>query len=389
MYIEIKGVQFVNKGAELMLLAVIQRVKQYWPDANIVLEDTPLSPYKSRALLGAYQKLSLRKNIIDLNSLSYFLPRKVHNYLKKWGIVTESQISIVFDASGFAYGDQWSALNISRLGGELKRYKKHNSKYIFLPQAFGPFSRSNDKQTLRLSLPDATLICAREQRSYNNLRDIIGDAKNLVQFSDFTNAVEGIIPDYWINGQQRVCFIPNSNMISAKNKNESWKRNYINIMTLLMQHAQSLGFEVILLNHEGEGDRDICHNLNQYFNDELEIIEESDPLKIKGIIGDSKAVVCSRFHGCVSALSQGVVTLGTSWSHKYDQLYSEYGVPDLLINPDDNEEVLVKLMSSLFDENENFTSIIADNAIKYKAITEMMWAKVIEEIEDANAIMAN
>ena len=114
MMIEIKGVQFVNKGAELMLAAIIERIKEYWPEANIVLEVDPLSPYKKRAELGAFQKLSLRKNFIDLNFLSYYLPKVFRNYLKKWGIVTEADINVVLDAAGFAYGDQWGALKITR-----------------------------------------------------------------------------------------------------------------------------------------------------------------------------------------------------------------------------------------------------------------------------------
>jgi len=381
MFIEIKGVQFVNKGAELMLASVVERDKQYWPEADIVLEGNPLSPYKSRAMLGAYQKLSLRKNILDLNFLSYYLPKKIRNYLKRWGIVTEADINVVLDAAGFAYGDQWGALKIKHLGGELTRYNKNNCKYIFLPQALGPFSRPKDQQVLKASLPSAALICAREEDSYNHIRTLIGDADNLVQYSDFTNAVKGVIPDYWQDGQQKVCFIPNSNMIGVKNKNDSWKKNYISIMTLLMTQVQSLGYEVVLLNHEGEGDRDICNVLNQHFDNKLTIIEEADPLKVKGIIGDSRAIVCSRFHGCVSALSQGVVNLGTSWSHKYEQLFKEYGVSELLIDPNVSDEAQIELINSILAENELYSKVISDNAIKYKEITEVMWSQVLNVVD--------
>lgn len=381
MFIEIKGVQFVNKGAELMLASVVERVKQYWPEADIVLEGNPLSPYKNRALLGAYQKLSLRKNIIDLNFLSYYLPKNIRNYLKKWGIVTEADINIVLDAAGFAYGDQWGALKVKHLGGELKRYKNNSCKYIFLPQALGPFSRTADQQVLKETLPNAALICAREEDSCKHIRALIGDAENLVQYPDFTNAVKGVVPDYWQDGQQKVCFIPNSNMIGVKNKNERWKNNYISIMTLLMTQVQSLGYEVVLLNHEGEGDRDICNVLNQHFDNKLTIIEESDPLKVKGIIGDSKAIVCSRFHGCVSALSQGVVNLGTSWSHKYEQLFKEYGVSELLIDPNVSDEAQIALIDSILAENEVYSKVISDNAIKYKEITEVMWSQVLNVVD--------
>jgi colanic acid/amylovoran biosynthesis protein len=380
MFIEIKGVQFVNKGAELMLASVVERVKRYWPEADIVLEGNPLSPYKSRATLGAYQKLSLRKNIIDLNFISYYLPKKVRAYLKKWGIITEADIDVVLDAAGFAYGDQWGALKIKHLGGELKRYNKNGCKYIFLPQALGPFSRPADQQVLKSSLPKAALICAREEDSYKHIRTQIGDADNLVQYPDFTNAVTGVVPDYWQNGQQKVCFIPNSNMIGVKNKNESWKQNYISIMKTLMSQVQSLGYEVVLLNHEGEGDRDICNTLNQQFDNKLTVIEESDPLKVKGIIGASKAIVCSRFHGCVSALSQGVVNLGTSWSHKYEQLFKEYGVPELLIDPNASDEAQIDLINSLLAENEAYSDTIRDNAVRYKAITEDMWSTVVDVV---------
>ena len=376
MMIEIKGVQFVNKGAELMLAAIIERIKEYWPEADIVLEVDPLSPYKKRAELGAFQKLSLRKSFIDLNFLSYYLPKVFRNYLKKWGIVTEADINVVLDAAGFAYGDQWGPLKITRLAGELKRYQKHGRKYIFLPQALGPFTRKGDVKVLKKSLPKAALICARETDSYNNVRHIIGNTENLVQMPDFTNVVQGVVPEYWLGGENKVCFIPNSHMIGKKNKNSQWKKNYLEIMKLLILQTQKLGLTPVLLNHEGAGDREICETLNSFFDNQIELIEEDDPLKVKGIIGASKAIVCSRFHGCVSALSQGIPNLATSWSHKYEQLFKEYDCSGLLINPEDSEDSLVKLFLSIIYENEHVLQCMNKNSAHYKAKTNTLWENV-------------
>ena len=383
MKIEIKGVQFVNKGAELMLAAILARIEEYWPDADIVLKGGPLSPYKQRALLGAYQKLSLRKNRLDLNGLFYCMPKSFRRYLNTWGILTEADIDVVLDASGFAYGDQWGWLQIRHLGDELRRSAKHEKQYIFLPQAFGPFSRKQDQHTLSTSLKHAALICARDDESLKHLQGLVGTLPQLKQYPDFTNAVDGVIPDYWQKGERKVCFVPNSNMLSKKNHNQTWKEHYFNIMTLLIAHTIKLGYQPVLLNHEGEGDREICHKLNQHFDNQLELIEEPAPLKIKGILGNSRAVVCSRFHGCVSALSQGVVCLGTSWSHKYEHLFNDYAVPDLLIDPTASESALLALLESVLTNNNQHSEKVTKQAESYKQLTEHMWLSVKNKI-DAN-----
>jgi polysaccharide pyruvyl transferase WcaK-like protein len=378
MMIEIKGVQFVNKGAELMLQAVLQQMQQHWPDAALVLAPNPNSSYVNRARLGAYQKWSIRKNIIDLNSLSYYLPKAFRRWLKRsWGVVTEADIDVVLDASGFAYGDQWGTLSTKAMAGEVKRQAKNGKKYIFLPQALGPFSRTKDIGYLKDALPHASLICAREETSFAHVRSLIGDAPNLVQFPDFTNLVTGLVPDYYQQGDSKVLIIPNSNMISSRNSHGSWQQTYIDVLVAAVAVVRELGLKPVLLNHEGKGDGDICTLVQQKAGgDAIELIAEQDPLAVKGIIGASKAVICSRFHGCVSALSQGVPCLGTSWSHKYERLYEEYAQSDCLIQPDITpaqlKQALTDAIASVDAEEK------AQARDKFKQQSTEMWRVVVD-----------
>ena len=141
MIIEIKGVEFENKGAHLMLCAIIEQLKVRFPNAQIALSPNKKLDFVQCSSLGAWQKLALRKNIIDLNWIAYWLPKVIRRWLRVFGIVTEADIDLMLDASGFSYSDQWpSKIRIYHLKNELERFSKHGKPYIFMPQAFGPFS---------------------------------------------------------------------------------------------------------------------------------------------------------------------------------------------------------------------------------------------------------
>ena len=60
MIIEIKGVEFNNKGAELMLLSIIAALDERVIDYELVLSPGHLLPYLKRAKLGAYQKFGFK-----------------------------------------------------------------------------------------------------------------------------------------------------------------------------------------------------------------------------------------------------------------------------------------------------------------------------------------
>lgn len=379
MFIEVKGVQFVNKGAELMLYAVIQQLQIRMPNARLILEPGSNSPYDKRAKVGALQKFSMKKGRFDLNNLSYFIPRRIRSWLiNNFGIVLESDVDIILDASGFAYGDQWGSIKIKHLCNEILRVNKRDKKYVFLPQALGPFTRVDDVNRLARALPKATLICAREKSSYDNVTKIIGEHSNTVQFGDFTNLVSPIVDKKWLNYSGLMLIIPNYNMMSDRNVDSKWKENYLTLLTECIAIGNMKGMTPVILNHEGHEDEKICTLIRDMSEKSIEIYHEQDSRKVKGIISVAKLIVCSRFHGCVSALSQGVPCLGTSWSHKYEHLFEEYGLNECLLLPTNSGNELESKMSYAL---ENSSLLSGTPRAHFKNESANLWNKVVSELK--------
>lgn len=382
-FIEIRGVQFVNKGAELMLHAVIEQIKLRWPAAAIVLQTGESSPYRSRAVLGCYQKAGLRFLSVEFNAYSYWLPKKLRHFLiERYGIVTEADIDLVLDASGFAYGDQWSESNGLYLADELKRFHANGKAYVFLPQAFGPFTRKSERSFLSKALPLARLICARDQQSFSYLQQLSPDhlegaKRPLWLYPDFTNLVAAKAPDHPAP-HSCLTVIPNYQMLSKSNANPLWRERYLDVLRHFIRLATEKGMPVLLLNHEGKNDLVLCQQLALETAGNVEVRSEPDPLKVKALIGQSKLVVCSRFHGCVSALSQGIPCLGTSWSHKYEALFSDYGVKHWLIDVKATESERAALFEQLL--TQEYAELL-ERAAELKELSRLMWQRVEQSLE--------
>lgn len=380
MLIEIKGVQFVNKGAELMLLAIVEKIHKLWPEAEICLLPRINSPYTSRAKLGAYQKLNLRKGTIDLNKASYWLPKAFRHYLKRvWGIVTEVDVDLILDASGFSYGDQWSDTALIQAATESKRINSKQKKYVFMPQALGPFTKVDNKKWSKVAFENACLVFARDDVSYHASKAMV-DTGNLHISPDFTNLVSPILREEYADLKGKIAIIPNSKMLSKQNENLAWRANYLTMLTTLIALLLQKDKEVFLLNHEGKNDEAICHQINDTLNVSLPIVSPTDALQIKAIIGQCSFTICSRFHGCVSSLSQGIPCIATSWSHKYEQLFSEYGVSHLLIPATIEKEELIGLVNYVIDEQAEIKNLLLPNINKFREEAREMWDKIYNKV---------
>ena len=185
MLIEIKGIGFPNKGAELMLAATIQKLRSSLNDVDFAMGAT--KHYRSRASYGLYQIMSSKKFGIEWAQLANLSPRPVG---RRFGLVTEKDIDVILDASGFAYGDQWGAQKAKdRLANDIVDWKEQGKKVILLPQAFGPFSGPDFQATMKTIIENADHAFARDKTSFEYLSAVSPKSAETVSLApDFTNS---------------------------------------------------------------------------------------------------------------------------------------------------------------------------------------------------------
>lgn len=386
MIIELKGVEFDNKGSALMLHSIVKALTTRYPDVEFALSKNAKSPATCRHKIAKYRKITLRKLFFDVNACTYYFPRWISRLLKSFGIVGEGQVDAIIDASGFAYSDQWSPyMSIYHLAGEIFRCAKAGKPYIFLPQAFGPFSDKRCRQLLARSLPHAALVSARDNRSYEYLSAITGELPSLIKAKDFTNAIT--LSDFvWpvdFSTQPKACIVVNCNMTTTKNKDKGWMQSYIPLLQRCIDWYHEHGLQPFFLNHEGQGDGQMIAHLNNQLSTPLIVLSPEDALTVKQIIASSDAVFSSRFHGCVSALSSGIPCVGTSWSHKYEALYADYEASELLLDSQMCNATLDHILSVSISKDMHHHVRARAQHIRHE--TDRLWQRVFTILEQTQS----
>lgn len=376
MRIVLSGIETNNKGAELMLYAILQEIERRFPQAEVYV---PLFAIK-QGLEYLHTNVNVKdkpfakfKRCMAKLHVSGFLRRLHLNYfwlLDAWPV---NNVDYFIDASGFTFSDQWyfSEVTIQLWEYQLSRYKQQGTKIIFLPQAFGPIDLSNTKRVLALLDRYADVLMPRENTSKTYLLSTCINVDRIRKFTDFTSLVNGCFPQKYVNLRGGVCIIPNLRMID---KGIITFQDYVNLLVNIANHASNIGRPVYMLNHEGKGDADLCYKCRKKITSQIEVVTGLNALEIKGLIASSYLCISSRFHGVASALNSLVPCLSTSWSHKYVELYSDYGLSDCILNVLNVDDCISKIEEYLSPKvNEHTRKILEKSVPKIKHETEEMW----------------
>lgn len=375
--IEIRKAGFLNKGAELMLYAALDRLSNEFPNAIFAMAPTRengVAPYSKRAPLGLFQKAELWKKGLNFGLFANLIPAKLR---EMYGIILDNEVDIAIDASGFSYSDQWGSGSSKQLSAFARRWKRKGTKVVLLPQAFGPFEKADVRTNIQDALKNVDLVFARERISYDHLTELEVNSASIFEAPDFTNLIKGEESALSQRLKGQVCIVPNYRMVDKTNSEAS--QAYIPFLTKAVQLLQTKGERVFFLVHEGKNDRYLAEQINASLDQEIEIVEETHPLRIKGILGSCKATIGSRFHGLVSALSQGVPSLATGWSHKYKMLFEDYGFPEGLLDVISTDTEMEKKIDLIVgaQSSENLRATISARSDILKERSESMWSQVM------------
>lgn len=377
MKIVLSGVETNNKGAELMLYAILQEIEKRNPQAIVYIPRERIKQglgYVNTRLdfrLIPFEDLEKR---LHMNAIyrRFHIPFKYLPHLFMMG-----KIDYYIDGSGYRYSDYFNITSYwaNIFDFQLSAYREKGAKVIFLPQAFGPFREKCSRKALTVINKNASVVMPRESVSYNNLKEsgLIGMDK-VKMFPDFTSLVEGVFPDKYKHLKNAICIIPNSQMI---NKGSITEEDYIDFLNIIVSTGVKTDRQVFLLNHEGIEDERLCNVLQERLSHKVEFVTGLNALEVKGLIAASFLVISSRFHGVASALNSSVPCLATSWSYKYKELFNDYCLNDCIM-PLDNIKKAQQMISEFLQEsrNQDVRNILNNEVPRIKEYTRKMWKVV-------------
>ena len=379
MKIFLRGAETNNKGAELMLYAVLQEIERSFPTAKIYLGKKSVG--QGRAYLHSNADIKLFSpppcwRVINRLKINMLL-EKLHISRFLAPNPPARHVDYYFDLSGLLFSDQRNLTDdrISRLSEELRKFFRKGTKIVYLPQAFGPIEKKTTKNAITTLAKYATLVFARESKSYEYLKGSnMIDMDKVTICTDFTSLVKGVFPNNYSHLKGGVCIIPNRHMIDRGGISFE---EYITMLRNYIETVSKGGRTAFFLNHEGKSEEVFINKIISQLDCEIELVTGLNALETKGIISESYLVISSRFHGVASALNACVPCLATSWNHKYSYLFKDYNMSDCVLSQMSDELSRKKIDEFLdIESNKKIRSQLELVNPTIKQYAKDMWSTI-------------
>jgi polysaccharide pyruvyl transferase WcaK-like protein len=328
------GGNFINKGAESMLLSTVAGIRQYFPGYEPVMVD--LFPTLNEK---AKEKFDFRIVNMHVRTLFRIYFPVLRLFFKAKPISNrESEIkdlfgraSALFDISGYGLSSHnqallWSVAYLLPIGIA----KKNRIPVWLLPQSFGPFRFRGIRNILfqrygkpLLNYPGMVFV-----REPSGLIDLERVRKNESMLSsDIVLQNSGDIYDE-CKTTDEVIIIPNKQLFKIVEV-EIVLEFYVKVISEFLNRD----FPVRVIRHSLD-DLDFCRLISERVSHKLLKIQRSE-MSLKSlidVIGSARFVVSGRYHGAVHALKCGKPAIIIGWAEKYNHLASLFGISDFMVD---------------------------------------------------------
>ncbi len=411
----IVGANFINKGAEAMLKTVQQELGRKYSNANfyMISRDKEENLAKENNFIPVFDESSALKKSIDTfkwrakgklhkiifgKNQPYVFPFPFKEITKKL-----NTLDVVVDISGFAYADSWGKPMIAETTKLIKLCKKHfNAKFYFFPQAWGSFDNPVVADAAREMLQLADHFYARDVVSQAFLAKVLGkEAHEIPLLHDIAFSYEGsktIQPQkllksigYSKSGRKLIGISPNMR-VYEKLEGSGKENKYIQILLALSQYCMhTLNADILLVPNEiipdtfsekerANDDRRICQMLNEMINDPERcylVDKYRSSEEIMAFVSQVDLLVSSRFHALIFGLHHAIPVMAISWSHKYKELFSLFGLDEFVLEWDAmNEDSAIALLKKLDVRQEEIRKKISAELPQLKSKADEMFTKL-------------
>lgn len=338
MLVELHGGQFANKGAHKMLLTTMDELRGRLPRIEFAADGcVGTAAERSEANISTivFKRSWMGQRFFSQRLTMQTALGRVGAAVPPlcFGRVPLQAIDALVDLAGFAYSDQWGAKPTRDFSSLTQFYHSQSKPVVMLPQALGPFTDGDISENFRKVGQSASVIYARDRQSLAFAKDATSSAADIRLCPDLTFPVNATFHD--AEPDRPVLLVPNIRVVDSSDLDkETYLGAFEEVVQLLADHVP-----VRIVIHDGTGnDLRVAEELNSRLANPIEIVSERDPWALKSLISKAGLVVGSRYHSLVAALSCGVPCVAVGWSHKYDELLSDFGYADQLFKLTDDRQ---------------------------------------------------
>ncbi len=403
----------INKGDEAMLLTSIEELTRRVPDAKFFLVDdgSPAHYQVSRFVpllsLIPVESASYGKKLLRLLALTIQHPVDMAKLLRKQPLVTArlllealpvaSQVDAAIDISGYAYSSNWGIGWALRSRPYLWLFRWAGKPYQFLPQAWGPFS-GKDMSVFREVCTWPKRLFVRDAQSGTHVSNAVGGTLSIMgQCPDMAFLFQGADPAFGREELDRLGLLASQGAVIGMTPNfrvyeralgQGGRNAYLAFLADVATTLVEQGMQVILIPHEysnkKEGcadDRLLCQIVEDLCrNPKVRAVDrEYTSKELKAVVAQLDLLLGSRYHSIIAGLSQGIPTLCLGWSHKYDELATEFGIGSLRIETTDLEkskETMVEEIRATLADAQNIRAKLQTTAEAMKERVRAMFDQV-------------
>lgn len=260
-----------------------------------------------------------------------------------------AEADVVVDVSGIAFVDgraiQILAYNALLPGLPLLLGRP----VVKCSQALGPFATPLNRRLARLVLPRIRRVYARGARTEAHLRALGLDNVEPAADLAFTLGYPGDAGDQarrWFPADRRgdrVVVVPSS---VVQGYLDDAGGDYVQVMADFVEALLGRGCKVLIVPHSARpgarasrmNDLPVCRAIygalaspgGCHLFDEVLTVHE-----LRAVIASADLLVTARFHGMISGLATARPLLVVGWSHKYEEVLSQFGLEEAVVPYDE------------------------------------------------------